>query len=201
MSGSGNYERMQESARLLFQNYDPEKLCRRLALPRTPEGIPIRYLGEEHLVRLPDGEVLDSRREKAPPTTALTIYDVLCRTETTPLLRGRFVPTMELHGIMGSNSVHENLNEREAAFFSGKGEALAAACRRRGGVPGERGDVAFILPVFDFFPVQLRFWEADEEFPAQLQFFWDAGALDFLHYETLWYVMGDLTARLRRELQ
>ncbi len=201
MTRGGNYERMQESARLLFLNYDAEKLCRRLSLPKTEKGIPIRYLGEEHLVRSPDGEVLDSGGAKASPTTALTIYDVLCRSETTPFLRGRFVPTMELHGIMGSNSVHENLNEREAAFFSGKGEALAEACRRRGGRPGERGDVSYILPVFDFFPVQLRFWEADEEFPAQLQFFWDAGALDFLHYETLWYVMGDLTARLRRELQ
>ena len=191
---------MQESGRLLFLNYDPEKLCRRLSITPVPEGIPLRYLGEMHLVRLPDGEGLDSAGKKASPTTALTIYDVLCRSETTPFLRGRFVPTMELHGIMGSNSVHENLNEKSAAFFSGRGAELAEVCRRRGGTPGGRGDVSFRLPVFDFFPVELRFWEADEEFPAQLQFFWDAGALDFLHYETLWYVMSDLTARLRREL-
>ncbi len=45
MSGGGNYERMQESARLLFLDYGPDKLCRRLALLRMPEGIPIRYLG------------------------------------------------------------------------------------------------------------------------------------------------------------
>ena len=56
------------------------------------------------------------------------------------------------------------------------------------------------MDVFDFFPVCVRFWDADEEFPASLQFFWDAGALDFLYYETLWYVMGELLDRLAEEI-
>ena len=46
----------------------------------------------------------------------------------------------------------------------------AAACRALGGTPGSRGDVSLRIPVFEFFPTELRFWEADEEFPAQLQF-------------------------------
>ena len=139
---------------------------------------------------------MDEKGERAPFAAAMSIYDVLCRSEKTPVLSGAFVPTMELHGIMGSNSVHENLNEREAAFFSGKGEALAAACRALGGTPGEKGDVCFRIPVFPFFPAELRFWEADEEFPAQLQFFWDANALAFVHYETLWYIAAAVKERL-----
>jgi hypothetical protein len=104
---------------------------------------------------------------------------------------------MELHHIMGSNSVHEDLGQESARFFSGRTEALAEACRALGGTPGSRGDLSFRIPVFDFFPVELRFWEADEEFPAQMQFFWDANALDFAHYETLWYMAGALKMRLR----
>ena len=197
---AGNYDRMQEQARQLFLGYDLEKLRARLSLPRDPAGIPIRFLGEGFLVRASDGEVVDMGGKKAPFDAAMSIYDVLCRSERTPLLSGDFVPTMELHGIMGSNSVHEDLNRPDAAFFSGRMEAMDKACRALGGTPGSRGDLSFRIPVFDFFPTELRFWEADEEFPAQLQFFWDRNALDFAHYETLWYMSGALTARLRQAL-
>ncbi len=193
---AGNYDRMQESARLLFLKYEPEKLRERLSLPRDPAGIPIRFLGEDYLVRREDGEVVDARGARASFNAALAIYDVLCRSEETPVLAGSFVPTMELHGIMGSNSVHEDFNQRDALLFTGRTEALAAACRALGGTPGEKGDVCFRIPVFPFFPAELRFWEADEEFPPQLQFFWDANALDFARYETLWYMASALTKRL-----
>ena len=195
---AGNYDKMQEQARQLFQSYDPEKLRARLSLPEDPGGIPIRFLGEAYLVRASDGEVVDGRGEKAPFETAMSIYDILCRSEKTPVLSGAWVPTMELHHIMGSNSVHEDLGQESARFFSGRTEALAEACRALGGTPGSRGDLSFRIPVFDFFPVELRFWEADEEFPAQMQFFWDANALDFAHYETLWYMTGALKQRLLR---
>ena len=197
---AGNYDKMQEQARQLFQTYDPEKRRARLGLPADEAGIPIRFLGDSYLVRASDGEVVDGRGEKAPFDAAMSIYDVLCRSERTPVLSGSFVPTMELHHIMGSNSVHEDLGQRDAAWFSGKTEALADACRALGGTPGSRGDVSFRIPVFDFFPTELRFWEADEEFPAQMQFFWDANALDFMHYESLWYVSGALKAALRRDM-
>ena len=197
---AGNYDRMQEQARQLFLAYDMEKLRARLSLPGDPAGIPIRFLGETYLVRASDGEVTDGAGKKAPFAAAMSIYDVLCRSEKTPVLSGAWVPTMELHHIMGSNSVHEDLDQGNARFFSGRTEALAAACRALGGTPGSRGDVSFRIPVFDFFPTELRFWEADEEFPAQMQFFWDANALDFAHYETLWYMSGALTEKLRRAL-
>ncbi len=197
---AGNYDKMQEQARQLFRSYDPNKLRARLSLSEDPGGIPIRFLGETYLVRASDGEVVDARGEKAPFDAAMSIYDVLCRSEKTPVLSGAWVPTMELHHIMGSNSVHEDLGQGDAAFFSGRTEALAAACRALGGTPGSRGDLSFRIPIFDFFPAELRFWEADEEFPAQLQIFWDANALDFAHYETLWYMAAALKARLRRDM-
>ena len=198
---AGNYDKMQEAARQLFLSYDMEKLRRRLRLPEDPAGIPVTFLSEPYLVRRADGEVLDPAGEKASFEAAMSIYDLLCRSEYPPVLAGRFVPTMELHHIMGSNSVHEDLGQRDAGFFSGRTSELSAACRARGGVPGSRGDVSFVLPVFgELFPVELRFWEADEEFPAQLQFFWDANALDFMHYESLWYVSGALKAALRRDM-
>ena len=33
--------------------------------------------------------------------------------------------------------------------------------------------------------------ESDEEFPPVLKFMWDENVLDYLRFETLYYVMGD----------
>ena len=53
--------------------------------------------------------------------------------------------------------------------------------------------------MFPFLPVQLRFWDADEEFPAQLRFLWDRNTLKFLHFETVYYVIGHLLGKLAAE--
>jgi len=198
---AGNYDVMQEQARKRFLTYDLNKVRRRLAIPETQEGIRIRFLSEVYLVCASDGEVRDQLGNKAAFNTAMSIYDVLCHSDIPPRLSGSFVPTMELHGIMGSNSVHENLNQRDAQLFEGRTEALTDACRRLGGVKGKMGDICYRLPVFDFFPVELRYWSADEEFPAQIQFFWDANALDFVYYETLWYMSAALITRLHKLME
>ena len=199
MQMRNNYDVMAEQARQLFLQYDQAALCRRLSLPCGEESIPIRFLGEEHRIRRSDGRVLDAAGQPAGFGAVMSIYDVLCRSERTPQLRGEFVPITALNKIHGTHPVHENFNGADAAFFAGKTDALRRACLRRGGEPWGNGDVSCILPVFDFFPVRLCFWDADEEFPASLQYFWDANALDFAHYESLWYMAGELTRRLKQE--
>ena len=47
-----------------------------------------------------------------------------------------------------------------------------------------------------FFPVLLRFWEADDEFPAQLQFLWDRNSMRYLTYETSFYTHRAILDRL-----
>lgn len=195
-----NYAVMLESARKLFLECDMERGCRRVGQTLTETEIPVRVLGETYTLRRADARLFAPDGGEADFETAMSVYDLLGRSSAAPQLSGQYVPTMELHGIMGSNSVHEDLGSERARPFAGKAEALDAACRRLGGVRAGKGDVSYTLPVFDCFPVQLRFWEADEEFPAQLQFFFDRRALDFLHYETLWYVSHFLTRRLLAEL-
>ena len=49
----------------------------------------------------------------------------------------------------------------------------------------------------DCLPVLLRFWSADEEFPAQLQLLWDRNTCRYLRYETTFYLSGEILRRLR----
>ena len=191
-----NYAIMAEQARQLFLSYDQEKLCRRLGLSYTAEDIPIRFLDRTLHIRRRDGQVLTESGKNADFNAVLSVYDILCHSEDTPKLQGQFVPTTALHRIQGTHSVHENFHSREADFFDARQEALRRACAALGGVPSAPGDICYILPVFDCFPCCLRFWAADEEFPASLQYFWDANATDFVFYETLFYIAGALSRRL-----
>ena len=80
--------------------------------------------------------------------------------------------------------------------FSGSGAALDIVCRRLGGIHQPKGDVSYELALFPFLPLILRFWEADEEFPASLQALVDRNTLDFLRYETLMFALDYVVKRL-----
>lgn len=191
-----NYAIMAQQARQLFLTYDQVKLCRRLGLPYTEEEIPIRFLDRTLHLRRRDGQVCTETGDAADFNTVMSVYDLLCHSQEAPTLAGTFVPTTALHRIQGTHSVHENFYGREAAWFDAHQAALRRACEAMGGNPAAPGDLCYTLPVFDCFPCCLRFWAADEEFPASLQFLWDAKATDFVHYETLFYIAGALLQRL-----
>ena len=193
---SDNYAIQLERARAQFLTYDQAAMCARLGLPMSETEIPVRFLGEVLRIERETGAVLRPDGAPAPFGAAMAVYDALAR-DNDPALAGEFVPTSALHGIRGTHAVHEDLHSPAAQRFAGKTAALEAALTALGGRkwPGP-GDVAYVLDVFDFFPVCVRFWDADDEFPASLQFLWDSNALGFLFYETLWYVMDELIARL-----
>lgn len=55
--------------------------------------------------------------------------------------------------------------------------------------------------MFSFFPVAFRFWEGDEEFSPVITLLWDKNSLDFMHFETLYYVMNHLLERLKEVIR
>ena len=94
--------------------------------------------------------------------------------------------------------------KKYAALFDGRTEALKAACLRLGGSIEPRmagADLTCRIPVTPFFPVLLQFWEGDEEFPPKILLLWDKHADRFLHFETTFFLQGDLLERLRREME
>jgi hypothetical protein len=192
-----NYALQVEHARHTFAALDFDAMCARFGLTPDAGGLTLRFLGRAHRVGR-DGRVTDEHGRPASFGAAMAIYDLLGREGPRPELKGEFVPITALHGIRGTQAVHEDLYSAAAQRFAGRCDALEAALRARGGRPWGKGDVSYIVDVFDFFPVCVRFWDADEEFPASLQFLWDANATAFLYYETLWYVMDELIEELER---
>lgn len=129
----------------------------------------------------------------------MTIYDALCYPKERPALAGEWCPLANLQ-VAGSPNA-DIFNAKYAEAFSGHTDRLRQACEALGGRPPQisaGADICWEFDVFPFFPLQLRFWEKDEEFPAKLQLLWDRNSLQFMHFETLYYLMGVLLEKLRK---
>ncbi|MCD7737244.1 MAG: DUF3786 domain-containing protein, partial [Lachnospiraceae bacterium] len=127
---------------------------------------------------------------------AMTIYDVLCYSKNDCHLSGRFITLSGLRFNSAFGSADSFFRDF-AVFFDRKIPALDAACLRLGGKKEQVGDSAWQLPLFDFLPVVLQFWESDEDFPASLKLLWDENILDYMHFETIFYAANHLLGQIK----
>ena len=126
----------------------------------------------------------------------MTIFDYLCDSRRDRCLSGEFIAMAnfghQFHsGLLesGAPSALERRADQDLPEF-------CRVCRALGGEPVIGGDAGFQLRFFPDLPVVLRFWASDEEFPAQLRFYWDKNTLFYLRYETMYYALGILQSRL-----
>ena len=120
--------------------------------------------------------------------------------DLTKLTPGRILVAFVVTGVTQTGT----FTKKFATFVDENREKLAAACEKLGGILQPRmagADLTCRFPVTPFFPVLLQFWESDEEFPAKLLLLWDRNADSFLHFETTFYLQGDLLERLKREME
>lgn len=205
---SNNYDQQVDVGRRLFLEYDRGLLIRKFALEADERWIYLRYLHTPCRISLEDGRLEEQRhgawQECRSYNTVMTVYDLLCyhRGETAPRLRGEWctVGSFVVTGVQDTGA----FTKKYAALFNGRTEALKAACLRLGGSIEPRmagADLTCRIPVTPFFPVLLQFWEGDEEFPPKILLLWDKHADRFLHFETTFFLQGDLLERLRREME
>ncbi len=58
------------------------------------------------------------------------------------------------------------------------------------------GDVAAVLWAFPFLPVTFQYWEGDDEFPPSLKFMYDENILDYMHFETVFFMTAHILKRM-----
>lgn len=199
---TGNYEKQVYLARDLFLKYDQDEMIRKFDLDSDVQFLYVELLHQPCRISRSTGTV-EQQCEGAWQLCAnyelvMTIYDVLCCSAAKPELSGEWGPLYGLQATM-SNPSPDKIFTGYAETFNGKTEALTRACRMLGGemqsVP-KSADVCSKIPILPFFPVIFQFWEGDEEFAPKIMILWDRKALDFMHFETLYYVAGLLLQRL-----
>ena len=196
-----NYEKSQDAAARAFLRYDQSAMIRKFDLSHDADALYITFVARPHRVDRHTGLVtVVSTGEKADFNAAMSIYDLLCDSQPLCHLSHEWVNVASLSAIQGGTLAKSgDLFLISAADFTGQTAALDRACRALHGIPQPKGDVAYQLALFPFLPVLLRFWDADEDFPASLQVLLDKNTLDFIHYETLMYALSHLMRRLRQE--
>ena len=194
---SDNYEIARDRAEKAFLQYGQEAMIAKFGLAHDRDFLYIRFLALDYRVDRKTGRV-----ERLPDLTragfreVMTIFDVLCESKPECRLSGEFVRVNDLDGVTRTAYLGADLFNGSAKAFTRRTAELKAACEALGGTPGTVGDVSFRIPVFDFLPVTLQFWDADDEFDAVLKIMWDRRTLDFMRYETTWYAAGRLLERL-----
>ncbi|MGN0364283.1 MAG: DUF3786 domain-containing protein [Bilifractor sp.] len=144
-------------------------------------------------------EPLFSSYRKASVDVAMTVYEMFTYSlhKQPPVLSGQWASVSVLGGIIGayhSKSLGPGDPIRQLA---GKSKTLKKACAAIHGIPVSGAeDVSYQIPVFEDFPVWFQFWDGDEEFPPSSQFLLDQNALQFIRYETVWYMTASLRAYL-----
>ncbi|MDR1930980.1 MAG: DUF3786 domain-containing protein [Treponema sp.] len=175
---------------------DQARVIEKLKLPHDGDFLYVRFLGETLSVSRMTGKIAGIPDDDT--MTPAAVYDYLCHSRADRLRSGQWVSTagigLEFH------RGNDGMFAETARYLDGRGDALAALCRKLGGTERTPGDVSYELTLFDEIPVWLQFWRGDDEFPAKLVLLWDKNITQWVHYETLYYIASMLFTRLKKEL-
>lgn len=196
-----NYEIMRDRMRLEFIKYDQGEMVRKFALRQDEKYLYIDFVGRPYRIDRASGVVEWSEDGFATCTEgdyneSMTIYDVLCCSKPDCTLSGRFAPASMLKGTVQSSGLGGKFFQSTADALQGRVPELKRACARLGEPAKLGGDAAFVLYPFSFLPITLQYWEADEEFPANLKIMFDENIMAFMHYETTYFMVGHILKRI-----
>ena len=196
-----NYAKQAAQAQEHFLTYDQEKIIAKCRLSYDHDYLYPTLFGATYRLCRKTGKL--ERKQEAVWQEAgfheiMTILDILCDSKEERFLTGRW-QGMQNFGLQ----FHQNLLEGKDRFAEAVDkdpEAFRKACRALGGTELSGADMGYAIEVMDGLQVALQFWHSDEEFPAQIRYFWDENALQYIRYETMYFAVGHLRSLLLRLL-
>lgn len=198
-----NYKIAKEHARKLFCEYDPAKLAEKRNILFKEGYLYLDFLDRSYRIHGQTGYTewfghgFANRRE-ADFEETMILYDILCYSKPFASPANEFLLINQLSQIQNAASYPGyGLFQKEERLLDGKTELLVWALERMRGIPWGKGDVSFRLPVFQSLDVIFSFWNSDEDFPPQIQLFCDRNILQYMHYETIWYLAVHIIKRIK----
>ena len=198
-----NHRKMVSKAAEIFLSYDLDVLAEKLNLRKDDTYLYIEMLSRSYRVRRSDALVewsCDGFKTASPAgfSESMTIYDFIAYSKPGAKASGDYTKINNLADTLtGSYYAGKGMVDAMAKEFEGRTDELARGCEAIGGTPYGRGDISYLIPVWRDLCFVLSFWDADEEFPPQLNVFADSAMRDFLHYETIWYLEGHMMDMIR----
>lgn len=201
-----NYELTLEAMQERFSQMDQQAMVDALKLEHDERYIYLKMLTRDYRIERQTGKVQYSTDDFATVfdggfNDSMTIFDILSHAVMHPSLSGEYRVADQLPEIAMSPTPGPKLVANDGHDMAGQVEQLAKACEKLEGVPQKMpGDIAYKLPLFDFFPVIVQFWDGDDEFNPVFKLMWDKYALNWIRYETTYYARYYLIDRLKEEM-
>ena len=188
-----NYQLSRDRAQEYFLNFDQGKIIRDWNLKWDNQWLYLDFLGNPYRICRENGSVFRVRDgSQADFSEVLSIFDLLCHEGTVKFAAGTYAPVNSLKGRPRAVGVGTDFHSETATRFGGNPTAFCRACEDLGGTPVNMGDIGYRFSVFGPLSVILKFYHADDEFPASMTLLWDSNTLDFIFYETVFYIAGFL---------
>ena len=195
MARINNYEVQLRQAQARFLQYDQEALIHKLKLQADENFIYVTLLCKAYRLCRRTGSLQrleDIWVDANTHSEVMTLLDLVCDSRPDRFLSGRWANMSEF-GLR----FHQVLLESKDPFA----EAIQAdragfrrACLALEGKPHPGADEAYSMALFEGLRIAVLFWEGDEEFPPRVRYLWDANALMYLKYETMYFALSILRA-------
>jgi len=194
-----NYDRSKLKAAKLFLTYDQNKMIEDFHLKYDEKFIYLRISDVDFKIDRINGlmyRVTDDLEAGFEET--LTAYDLLCYRKKDSHISNEMVlmhslaKTQNASGFAGEGGYNSL-----ARYFEVDTAALEKAMIALGGIKMTKGDVAYRISMYEDLDMVIEFWDKDEDFDASMQIFMDKNTLDYMHYETCWYISGFMIDRLK----
>ena len=196
-----NYQLSRDRAQQYFLNFDQEIPIKTWKLKHDRDTLFVPFFCREYAVCRKTGCVHRDDGTEAGFEEVLSIFDLLCHQGTNKTLSGRWAPVNSLDGMGATAGVGTAFHTGVSAIFDKAPAAFCAACEALGGFPVKMGDIGYQFPVFGPLSVILKFYNSDEDFPASCTLLWDANTLQFLFYETTFYIAGFLLHSIAEKMR
>ncbi len=194
-----NYQISRNRAQAYFLNLDQNAMIERWALRQDADRLYLTFFGRPYSICRKTGAVTCGGIQAGFEET-LTIFDLLCHSGKDAKPSGKFAPVNSLKGAAKGAGVEKDFYRRHADAFDRAPEQFRTACIALGGQPVSMGDMGFRFTMFESLDVILKFYHADEDFPASVTLLWDENLLDFMFYETVFYAAGFLLKTIEKQM-
>lgn len=197
-----NYQIQMQNAQKFFLRYDQEKLIRKFQLKADEHFLYMTMYGSPYRLCRRTGNLEKYKERWCDANTfgeVMTLLDILCDSREDRHLTGKWMSTQMFGKYFHSGLLEPAFDELADSFDKHPG-SLEKACKALGGRPIQGGDEAWAVEVMDGLEIGIFFWHADEEFPAQIRFFWDENAPMYIRYETMHYTLGCLRNLLKQAM-
>jgi len=204
--GTGeNHKKMVQKAAEIFMSYDFDDLAEKMDLSADGDYLYIDMMSRSYRIarndafverKLSDGE--GGSWVNAGFSEAMTIYDLIAYSKPGAKPSGDYTMINNLaETVTGQYYAGKGMVDSMGKEFEGHCKELAKGCEAIGGTPYGRGDVSYLIPIWRNLCFLLSFYDADDEFPGQLNVYADSSMRDFIHYETIWYIQGHMMSMIK----